>query len=342
MNPLNYFDNREIGIDLGTANILVAVKHRGIVLREPSVVAYNKDTGELIAYGSKAKLMLGKTPENIVAIKPLKDGVIADLTAATVMLKEIMQRICKKFHVAKPSVVVGVPSLISEVEKRAVQSALITSGAGEVYLIDEPMAAAIGSGLNIAEPVANFIVDIGGGTTEVAVISLGGIVCKESIKIAGDKLTQDIIRYCKRHLDIIIGENMAEMAKIKLACAIKYEPIDYFEIKGRDVYTGLPVIRTITSDDVYKAIHSNLLKIVEAIRSCLEQTPPELLSDIAVKGIMIAGGGALIKNLDKFISDKTDTPVFIAKEPLDCVVKGTQKIVEDNKELKKLFGHSSI
>jgi rod shape-determining protein MreB len=337
MNPLNYFDNREIGIDLGTANILVAVKHKGIVLREPSVVAYNKENGELIAYGNKAKQMLGKTPENIQAIKPLKDGVIADLTAATVMLKAIMQKVCKKYHIVRPSVVVGVPSLISEVEKRAVQSAIMSSGAGEVFLIDEPMAAAIGSGLNIAEPVANFIVDIGGGTTEVAVISLGGIVCKESIKVAGDKLTQDIIRYAKRHLDLIIGENMAEMAKIKLACAIKYEPQDYFEIKGRDVYTGLPSIRTITSDDVCKAIHSNLLKIVDAIKTCIENTPPELLSDLAVKGIMIAGGGALIKDLDVFIYNKTDTHVLIAEDALDCVVKGTCRILENENQLRKLF-----
>jgi len=337
MNPLNYFDNREIGIDLGTANILVAIKHRGIVFREPSVVSYNKENGELIAYGLKAKQMLGKTPDNIQVIKPLKDGVIADLTAATIMLKAIMQRICKKYHIVKPSVVVGVPSLITEVEKRALQSAVISSGAGEVYLIDEPMAAAIGSGLNVADPVANFIVDIGGGTTEVAVISLGGIVCKESIKIAGDKLTQDIIRYCKRHLDIIIGENMAEKAKIELATAVKYEPVQYFEIKGRDVYTGLPVIRTITSDDIYKAIHSNLLKIVEAIKTCIENTPPELLSDLAVKGIMVAGGGALIKHLDEFIFSKTDTHVLIAEDALDCVVKGTCRILENEEQLKKIF-----
>ncbi len=341
MNPFEYFDNKNIGIDLGTANILVALKGKGIVLREPSVVAYDKQTGEIIAYGKKAKTMLGKTPDNIEAIKPMKDGVIADLTATKIMLKEIMYKICKKYHIIRPRVVVGVPSAITEVERRAVESALFASGAGMVYLIDEPMAAAIGSGLNIAEPIGNFIVDIGGGTTEVAVISLGGIVVKESINIAGDNLTQDIINYAKKHLNIIIGENMAEMAKIALGCATRIEPPEVMEIKGRDTFTGLPVIRIITSDDTCRAMHSSLLKIVEAIKNCIEKMPPELLADLAVKGIMIAGGGALIKNLDLFINEKTDTPVYIASEPLDCVVKGTQKVVEDNKELKKLFGKSA-
>ncbi len=336
MNPLYFFDNREIGIDLGTANILVAVKHRGIVFREPSVVAYDKETGEVLAYGHKAKAMLGKTPENIAAIKPMKDGVIADLTATKIMLREIMLKICRKYRIIKPKVVVGVPSGITEVEKRAVQSAILSTGAGSVYLIDEPMAAAIGSGLNIADPVANFIVDIGGGTTEVAVISLGGIVCTESIKVAGDRLTQDIIDYAKRNLDIIIGENTAERIKIELGCASTYDPIDVGVIKGRDVYTGLPVTRNITSDDVCSAMHSSLMKIIEAIRNCIEQTPPELLSDLAVKGIMVAGGGALIKNLDVFIFNKTDTHVLIAEDALDCVVNGTLKVLE-NPNINKIF-----
>ena len=340
MNPLDFFDNREIGIDLGTANILVTVKHRGIVLREPSVVSYDKETGEVLAYGTKAKLMLGKTPDNIVAVKPLKDGVIADLTATKIMLREIMLKICRKYHIIKPRVVVGVPSGITEVEKRAVQSAVLSSGASNVYLIDEPMAAAIGSGLNIAEPVANFIVDIGGGTTEVAVISLGGIVCSESIKVAGDKLTQDIIDYAKRNLDIIIGENTAEQAKIKLGTAVRLEQIEVGLIKGRDAYTGLPVSRTITSDDICNAMHSSLLKIAEAIHNCIENTPPELLADLATKGIMVAGGGALIKNLDLFIFSKTDTRVLIAEDALDCVVKGTGKVLENTQSLNKIFGNN--
>lgn len=342
---MNFFDalnNRAIGIDLGTANILVAIKGKGIVYREPSVVAINKNTNELVAYGYEAKEMLGKTPENIVAFKPLKDGVIADFTATKLMLSSIVTKICREYRIFRPKVVVGIPSGITEVEKRAVNEAILLCGASIVYLIDEPTAAAIGSGLNISEPVGNIIVDIGGGTTEVAVISLGGIVVNESIKIAGDELTQSIIDYTKKNLHVNIGENMAEQVKLEIGCAIAPVEEEAIDVKGRDTYTGLPVIRTITSTDCEKALRNPLNKIVEAIRACLEQTPPELLSDIAIKGIMVAGGGALIKNLDQFIKEKTDTPVFIAKEPLDCVVKGTQKIVEDNKELKKLFGQSSI
>lgn len=342
---MNFFDSlnsRAIGIDLGTANILVAIKGKGIVYREPSVVAINKNTNELVAYGYAAKEMLGKTPENIVAFKPLKDGVIADFTATKLMLSSIVTKICKQYHIFRPKVVVGIPSGITEVEKRAVNEAILLCGAAIVYLVDEPTAAAIGSGLNISEPVGNIIVDIGGGTTEVAVISLGGIVVNESIKIAGDELTQSIIDYTKKNLHVNIGENMAEQVKLEIGCAIAPDEEEAIDLKGRDTYTGLPVVRTITSSDCEKALRNPLNKIVEAIRSCLEQTPPELLSDIAIKGIMVAGGGALIKNLDQFIKEKTDTPVYIAKEPLDCVVKGTQKIVEDNKELKKLFGQSSI
>lgn len=342
MKLFEALNNRAIGIDLGTANVLVAVKGKGIVYREPSVVAINKVNNELVAYGNEAKEMLGKTPDNILAIKPLKDGVIADFTATKLMLSNIVTKICKEYLIYRPKVVVGIPSGITEVEKRAVQEAILSCGAAIVYLVDEPMAAAIGSGLNISEPIGNIIVDIGGGTTEVAVISLGGIVVNESIKIAGDELTQSIIDYCKKKLHINIGENMAEQVKMEIGCAIAPDEEEAIDVKGRDAYTGLPIVRTITSSDCEKAMKNPLMKIVEAIRTCLEQTPPELLSDIALKGIMVAGGGALIKNLDKYISERTDTPVFIAKEPLDCVVKGTQKIVEDNKELKKLFGHSSI
>ena len=342
MKLFEALNNRAIGIDLGTANVLVAVKGKGIVYREPSVVAINKVNNELVAYGNEAKEMLGKTPDNILAIKPLKDGVIADFTATKLMLSNIVTKICKEYLIYRPKVVVGIPSGITEVEKRAVQEAILSCGAAIVYLVDEPMAAAIGSGLNISEPIGNIIVDIGGGTTEVAVISLGGIVVNESIKIAGDELTQSIIDYCKKKLHINIGENMAEQVKMEIGCAIAPDEEEAIDVKGRDAYTGLPIVRTITSSDCEKAMKNPLIKIVEAIRTCLEQTPPELLSDIALKGIMVAGGGALIKNLDKYISERTDTPVFIAKEPLDCVVKGTQKIVEDNKELKKLFGHSSI
>jgi rod shape-determining protein MreB len=337
MNFLSNLDKREIGIDLGTANILVALKGKGIVLREPSVVALDKETKEILAFGNQAKLMLGRTPEKIDAIKPLKDGVIADYTATKIMLKSIVTKVCRKYKIVRPRVVVGVPSGITEVEKRAVEEAILSSGAGSVYLIDEPMAAAIGSGLNTSEPTGNLIVDIGGGTTEVAVISLGGIVVSESIKIAGDELTDDIINYAKRKLHIVIGEVTAENVKKQLACAKPLAAEETMEIRGRDTSTGLPVIREISSNDVGVAIQGSLLKIIDAIKACLEQTPPELLSDIAIRGIMVAGGGALIRNLDELIKEKTDTPVFIAVEPLDCVVKGTQKIVEDIK-LKKVLG----
>jgi rod shape-determining protein MreB len=337
MNFLSNLDNREIGIDLGTANILIALKSKGIVLREPSVVALDKETKEVLAFGNQAKLMLGRTPEKIDAIKPMKDGVIADYTATKVMLKSMVTKVCRKYKIIRPRVVVGVPSGITEVERRAVEEAIISSGAGSVYLIDEPMAAAIGSGLNTSEPTGNIIVDIGGGTTEVAVISLGGIVVSESLKIAGDELTEDIINYAKRKLHIVIGEVTAENVKKQLACAKPLTAEETMEIRGRDITTGLPVIREISSNDVGIAIQNSLLKIIDTIKACLEQTPPELLSDIAIRGIMVAGGGALIRNLDKLISEKTDTPVFIATEPLDCVVKGTQKIVEDIK-LKKVLG----
>jgi rod shape-determining protein MreB len=281
--------------------------------------------------------MLGRTPEKIEAIKPMKDGVIADYTATKIMLKSMVTKVCRKYKIIKPRVVVGVPSGITEVERRAVEEAILSSGAGSVYLIDEPMAAAIGSGLNTSEPTGNIIVDIGGGTTEVAVISLGGIVVSESLKIAGDELTEDIINYTKRKLHLVIGEVTAENVKKQLACAKPLTAEETMQIRGRDVSTGLPVIREISSNDVGLAIQNSLLKIIDTIKACLEQTPPELLSDIAVKGIMVAGGGALIRNLDKLISEKTDTPVFIATEPLDCVVKGTQKIVEDIK-LKRVLG----
>ena len=338
MNFLSNLDNREIGIDLGTANILVALKRKGIVYREPSVVALDKQTKEVLAFGNQDKLMLGRTPEKIEAIKPMKDGVIADFTATKLMLKSIVAKVCRKYKIFKPRVVVGVPSGITEVERRAVEEAILSSGAGNVYLVDEPMAAAIGSGLNTSEPTGNIIVDIGGGTTEVAVISLGGIVVSESLKVAGDELTEDIINYAKKNLNIIIGEVTAENVKKELACAKPLVTEESMEIRGRDVVTGLPISKEITSTDVGIAIQDSLLKIVEAIKSCLEQTPPELLSDIAIKGIMVAGGGALIKNLDKLISEKTDTPVYIATEPLECVVKGTQKIVEDVNHLKKVLG----
>ena len=326
----------DLGIDLGTANVLVTLKDKGVVFREPSVVAYKKDTKKVIAYGNSAKLMIGKTPENIVAIRPLKDGVIADFTATKLMLKSIVSKICRRYRILKPQVVVGVPSGITEVEERAVEEAIISSGAKNVYLIDEPMAAAIGSGLNVAEPSGNIIVDIGGGTTEVAVVSLGGIVASKSLKIAGDELTDDIINYSKKNLGIIIGENTAESVKKEIGCAAPLVTEELREIRGRDVYTGLPIAKDISSSEIEYAMKDSIDEIIDCIRQTLELTPPELISDIAVKGVMIAGGGALIKNIDKYFEEKLEVPVFLAQNPLDCVANGTQKMLEDMETLKKI------
>lgn len=335
MSILN-FASRDLGIDLGTANILVTLRDKGIIYREPSVVAYNKETGEVIAIGEKAKSMLGKTPKNIVAIRPLKDGVIADFTATKLMLKEVLEKVCGKYRVTKPKVVVGVPSGITEVEARAVEEAIISSGASEVYLVDEPMAAAIGLGLRVGEPAGNIIVDIGGGTTEVAVVSLGGIVVSNSIKIAGDELTEDIMQYAKRRLDIIIGENTAERIKKEIGCAKPLLTEEYREIRGRDASTGLPIVRDISSIEVEYALKMSLYKIAEAVKVALEQTPPELISDIAVKGLMVAGGGALIKNIDALLSERLEIPVYISENPLDCVVNGTRRMLEDMETLEKV------
>lgn len=335
MGILN-FTNKDIGIDLGTANVLVALKDKGVVFREPSVVAYKKQSKEVIAFGNEAKFMLGKTPENIVAVRPLKDGVIADFTATKLMLKAIMGKICRRYKISKPQVVVGVPSGITEVEQRAVEEAIISSGAKAVYIVEEPMAAAIGSGLNVAEPAGNIIVDIGGGTTEIAVISLGGIVNSNSIKIAGDELTEDIISYAKRKLDLIIGENTAERIKREIGCALPLLTEETREIRGRDSYTGLPVSQIITSTQVEMALANSINKIIDSIRVTLEQTPPELISDIAVKGIMLAGGGALIKNIDKLIEERIGIHVFVAQDPLDAVVNGTKKMLEDIETLKRI------
>lgn len=335
MNILN-FANKDIGIDLGTANVLIALRDKGIVYRQPTVVAYNKESKEVIAVGEEAKAMLGKTPRNIIAINPLKDGVIADFTATKLMLSEMISRVCRKYRIYRPQVIVGVPSGITEVESRAVEEAIISSGAREVYLVDEPMAAAIGSGLNVAEPTGNMIVDIGGGTTEVAVVSLGGIVVSNSIKIAGDELTDDIIQYAKKKLDIVIGENTAEKIKKEIGCAKPLLSEEYREIRGREVYTGLPVVKDISSVEVEYALNNSINKIAESIKMTLEQTPPELISDIAIKGVMVAGGGALIKNIDVMLEERLEVPVFIAEEPLDCVVNGTKKMLDNMDTLRRM------
>ena len=331
------FGSKDIGIDLGTANLLVTLKGKGIVLKEPSVVAIDRKTGRIMATGTEAKEMLGRTPEQIKAVRPLKDGVIADFTATQLMLKNIIEKVNRRYNLGKPRVVVGVPSGITEVEERAVEESVLQAGAKEVYLIEEPMAAAIGASLDVAEPSGNIIVDIGGGTTEVAVISLGGIVVSHSLRIAGDELDEDIVNYVKKEMNLAIGKTTAEQIKIQIGCAMPLMTETDMEIRGRDLTDGLPRNEKISSVQVQEAISESIQKIVEVVKSTLEKTPPELASDIMEKGIVLAGGGALIKNLDKLLSMETGMPVYVAEQPLDCVVRGTGKTLEDLENLKRVL-----
>lgn len=285
----------------------------------------------------KQKKCYGRTPEQIKAVRPLKDGVIADFTATQLMLKNIIKKVSARYNIGKPKVVVGVPSGITEVEERAVEESVIQAGAKEVYLIEEPMAAAIGSNLEVGEPSGNMIVDIGGGTTEVAVISLGGIVVSHSIRIAGDELDEDIVNYIKRETNLAIGETTAEQIKMEIGCAMPLMTKMSMEVRGRDLSNGLPRNIIITSSQIEEAMQESIKKIVEVIKITLEKTPPELASDIMEKGIYLAGGGALIKNLDKLVNKETGMPVYIAEEPLECVVRGTGKTVEDLERLKSVL-----
>lgn len=332
--------SKDIGIDLGTANMLVTLKGKGIILKEPSVVAIDRKTGNIVATGNEAKEMLGRTPEKIKAIRPLKDGVIADFTATQLMLKNIISKVCKKYNAGKPRVVVGVPSGITEVEERAVEESVMQAGAREVYLIEEPMAAAIGANLDVSEPSGNIIVDIGGGTTEVAVVSLGGIVVSHSLRVAGDELDEDIVNYVKKEMNLAIGETTAEEIKKEIGCALPLMTETTKEIRGRDLTTGLPKNMLITSTQVQEAMSESINEIIEIVKATLEKTPPELASDIMEKGIVLAGGGALINNLDKLLSEKTGMPVYVAEDPLDCVVKGTGKTLEDLDRLKTVLVNS--
>ena len=329
--------SKDIGIDLGTANILVTLKGKGIVLKEPSVVAINRRNGNIVATGNEAKEMLGRTPEQIKAVRPMKDGVIADFTATQLMLKNIIGKVGKRYNIGRPRVVVGVPSGITEVEERAVEEAVMQAGAREVYLIEEPMAAAIGASLDVGEPSGNIIVDIGGGTTEVAVISLGGIVVSHSLRVAGDELDEEIVNYIKREMNLAVGDTTAEQIKMQLGCAMPLMTEMSMEIRGRDLTTGLPRNMTITSTQVEEAIKESITKIVDIVKLTLEKTPPELAADIMEKGIVLAGGGALIKNLDKLLSTETGMPVYIADEPLDCVVRGAGKTLEDIERLGRVL-----
>lgn len=337
---MNFLNSKDIGIDLGTANVLVTIKGKGIVLNEPSVIAINNKTNEVLATGTEAKDMIGKTPSNITAIRPLKDGVIAELTATGLMLKAILTKVCKRYSISRPRVVVGVPYGITEVEERAVEESILQAGAKEVYLIEEPMAAAIGAGIDIAEPSGNIVIDIGGGTTEVAVISLGGIVISNSIRIAGDELDEDIINFVKKELDLLIGQRTAERIKKEVGCALPLISQLEMKIKGRDLTTGLPRVEDFNSTQAELAMRESIWKIVDIIKNTLEKTPPELSSDIMVKGIVLTGGGALIRNLDKLLSVETGIPIYLAESPLECVVKGTEKTLENIEKLKSVLVNS--
>ncbi|MCX8023263.1 MAG: rod shape-determining protein [Syntrophorhabdaceae bacterium] len=335
------FISKDLAIDLGTANTLVYVKGKGIVSNEPSVVAVHKDSKgvkKVIAVGEEAKKMLGKTPGNIMAIRPLKDGVIADFEITEAMLKYFIQKIHNKKSYARPRIVISIPSGITPVERRAVKESAESAGAREVYLIEEPMAAAIGVGLPITEPNGNMIVDIGGGTTEVAVISLAGIVYCNSVRVAGDKIDEAIIQYIKRKYNLLIGERTAEMIKINIGSA--YPSPDgeelTMEVKGRDLVGGIPKTLETSSKEIREAIAEPVNAIVEAVRIALERTPPELASDIVDKGIVISGGGALLRNLDLLIKEVTRLPVIIADNPLTAVVEGTGKALDEVSLLKEI------
>jgi rod shape-determining protein MreB len=320
--------SRDMGIDLGTANTLIYVKGKGILLREPSVVAINSDVKKVLAVGDEAKQMIGRTPGNIVAIRPLKDGVIADFDVTQAMLKKFIEKISPKSAFTSPRIVVCFPSGVTEVEKRAIDEATKQAGARDVLLMEEPMAAAIGAGLPVNEPTGSMIVDIGGGTTEVAVISLGGIVTSKSLRVAGDELDHAIISYIKKEYNLAIGERTAENVKIQLGSAFNTGEDASMEIRGRDLISGLPKVINITESEIRDALKEPVAAIIDAIKTTLEKTPPELASDIMDKGIMLAGGGAMLKGIDQLINKETHMPVHIAESPLDCVALGAGKALD--------------
>lgn len=337
MGLFNFF-TKDMGIDLGTANTLVYIRGKGIVVREPSVVALQEDTRQVLAVGQEAKQMIGRTPGNIIAIRPLKDGVIADFDITQNMLKYFIKRAYPNRSLFfSPRVVVGVPSGVTEVEKRAVEEAAIQAGAKEAYLIEEPMAAAIGSGLPVEDPTGSMVVDIGGGTTEIAIISLGGIVTSKSVRVGGVELDDAIVQYIKKEYSLMIGERTAEEIKITIGSAYPKAVDEKLSIRGRDLVSGLPKTLTIVSSEILNALKEPINNIVEAIKTTLEKTPPELASDVMEYGIVLTGGGALLNGLDKLIRKETGMPVRIAEEPLDCVALGTGKTIEEIETLKRVL-----
>lgn len=324
-----------IGIDLGTATVLVYVKGKGIVLREPSVVAIDKNTGEALTVGEEARRMLGRTPGNIVAIRPLKDGVISDYSVTEKMLKYFIKKVCGKF-VFSPTIMVCIPSGVTEVEKKAVVDAAMQAGAGKVYLIEEPIAAAIGAGIDISKACGSMVVDMGGGTTDIAVISLGGAVVSSSIKVAGNKFDEAIVKFIRKKYNVMIGDRTAEDLKINIGCVYPRMQKVEMDVRGRDLSSGLPVNLTVSSQDILEALEESSNMVVEAVLGVLERTPPELSADISDRGIYMTGGGCLVHGFDKLIQEKTGIPVMIAEESVSCVAIGTGRALDDVKMLEKL------
>jgi rod shape-determining protein MreB and related proteins len=339
LDPILGVFSNDLAIDLGTANTLVYVKGKGIVLSEPSVVAVRKDAkgyNRILAVGKEAKMMLGRTPGNIVAIRPMKDGVIADFEVTEAMLRHFIRKVHNRRTLIRPRIIICVPSGITQVEKRAVRESAESAGAREVYLIEEPMAAAIGAGLPITEPTSNMVVDIGGGTTEVAVISLAGIVFSKSVRVGGDKIDEAILQYVKRKYNLLIGERTAEVIKTTIATAYPQDEPESIEVKGRDLVSGIPKTLTIDSEEVRIAISEQIDTIIEVVKVALEQTPPELAADIVDRGIFLTGGGALLKNLDVLLREETGLPITIADDPLSAVVLGSGKTLESLELLKEV------
>ncbi|MFH1395362.1 MAG: rod shape-determining protein [Candidatus Omnitrophota bacterium] len=342
-----YYDNllglfsSDMGIDLGTASTLVYLKNEGIVLCEPSVVAIEAGTSKVLAVGEEAKRMLGRTPGNIIAIRPMRDGVIADFEIAESMLRYFIKKVHNSRRLVRPRMVIAVPSGITEVEKRAVKDSALHAGAREVYMLEEPVAASIGVGLPIQEPSGNMIIDIGGGTTEMAVISLAGVVFSKSIRIGGDEMDDAIINYLKRTYNLMVGERTAEEIKIRIGSGYPLEEEMTMDVRGRDLVAGLPKMVNITSEEVREALSEPIAQIVEAVRITLERTPPELSADLIEKGLILAGGGCLLRGLDKLISEETSLPVHLADDPLTAVALGTGKVLSELKYLKRLTVGSS-
>ncbi|MGN8937659.1 rod shape-determining protein [Bittarella sp. HCP28S3_D9] len=329
--------SRDIGIDLGTANTLVFMRGKGIIMREPSVVAVDKKTDTVRFVGQEAKDVIGRTPGSIVAVRPLKDGVIADFDITTSMLQIFIKKVFNGKMFARPRIIICIPSGVTAVERRAVREAALKAGAKQVSVIEEPMAGALGGGLPVAEAIGSMVVDIGGGTSEVAVISLGGIVSAKSVRVGGDEFDSSIINYVKRAYNLLIGERTAEMIKIEIGSASSYEGEGEVEIKGRDLADGLPKNISLSAKEVREALAAPLQEVVDAIKTTLEKTPPELASDIIDHGITLTGGGALLRGLDELVTRETGMPVHIAENPLDCVAEGTGKVLENLDLLKEVL-----